>query len=154
MEEPETWRWIWLIAAVGFGLGEMISPGSFFLAPFALGAAVAALAAFAGASLAVGWAIFVVVSLGSFAALRPLARRLDRAGSNPAGVGAGRLIGESGVVLQAIPSGANEVGIVRVGREEWRAQAHDGAPIPTATPITVIEVAGTRVIVAATSALP
>ena len=37
-----------LIAAIVFGLGEIAVAGSFFLAPFAVGAAVAALLAFAG----------------------------------------------------------------------------------------------------------
>ena len=38
--DPEVWRWIWLIAAVVFGVGEMAVAGSFFLAPFAIGATV------------------------------------------------------------------------------------------------------------------
>ena len=45
---PEFWRWIWLIAMVVFGLGEISIAGSFFLAPFAAGAGVAALLAFVG----------------------------------------------------------------------------------------------------------
>ena len=39
MDDPEVWRWIWLVAAVLFAIGEMGSPGSFFLLPFAAGAA-------------------------------------------------------------------------------------------------------------------
>jgi membrane protein implicated in regulation of membrane protease activity len=147
VDDPEVWRWVWLGAAVVFGLGEMSSPGSFFLAPFAIGAVVAALLAFAGAAVALGWLVFVAVSLGSFAALRPLARRLDAAGGNPRGVGASRLIGEEGIVLAPVPDGFDEVGLVRVGREEWRAQSTDGSGIPANTRVTVVEVRGTRVVV-------
>ena len=46
--DPETWRWIWLIAAVAFAIGEMATVGSFFLAPFAVGATVAAVLSFLG----------------------------------------------------------------------------------------------------------
>ncbi len=64
VDEPEFWRWMWLGAAVVFGLGEMTSPGSFFLAPFALGAAVAAVLSFLGVPVGVSWLAFIVVSLG------------------------------------------------------------------------------------------
>ena len=147
MDDPELWRWVWLGAAVVFGLGEMSSPGSFFLAPFAIGAAFAALLSFIGAPVGLAWLVFVIVSFGAFAALRPLARRLDAAGGNPRGVGAGRLVGESGVVLLPVPPGPDAVGLVRVGREEWRAQSADGSPIPEDTQVTVVEVRGTRVVV-------
>lgn len=147
MNDPEFWRWVWLAAAVTFGVGEMTSPGSFFLAPFGIGAAAAAVLSFLGAPIALGWLVFVLVSGGSFMALRPLARRLDAAGPNPRGIGAGRLIGEHGVVLEAVPDGPDALGLVRVGREEWRAQSADNNPIPTGTSVTVIEMKGTRVIV-------
>ena len=147
MDDPEFWRWVWLSAAVAFGAGEMASPGSFFLAPFGLGAAAAAVLSFIGAPVAVGWIVFIVVSLASFVALRPLARRLDEAGGNPKGVGARRLVGEEGIVLTLVPGGPDELGLVRVGREEWRAQSSDGSSIPEHTKVTVVEVRGTRVVV-------
>lgn len=147
MDDPELWRWVWLAAAVTFGVGEMMSPGSFFLAPFGVGAAAAAALAFLGAPVAVGWLVFVLVSGVSFAALRPLARRLDAVSTNTRGVGAGRLVGEQGVVLKSVPDGPDALGLVRIGREEWRAQSADLSGIPAGTPVTVIEVKGTRVIV-------
>ena len=141
------WRWVWLSATVVFALGEMSTAGSFFLAPFAIGAAFAALITFVGAPVGLGWLVFVAVSLGAFAGLRPLARRLDAAGGNPRGVGAGRLVGETGVILDQVPPGPDSVGLVRVGREEWRAQSADGSAIPKDTQVTVVEVRGTRVVV-------
>ena len=39
--------------------------------------------------------------------------------------------------------------MVRVDREEWRAETVDGAPIAAGTIVQVVEVQGTRVIVAA-----
>ena len=141
------WRWVWLVAALAFGLGERASAGTFFLAPFALGAAGAALVSFAGAPIALGWLLFVGLSAVSFAALRPVARRLDSTTRNPLGVGATRLVGEQGIVLSPVPEGPDELGLVRIGREEWRAQSLDGSAIEPHTPVTVVEVRGTRVIV-------
>ncbi len=147
MNEPEFWRWVWLGAAVVFGLGEMHLAGSFFLAPFAVGAAAASVLAFLGVPAGLSWVAFIAVSLGTFAALRPLARRLDQARGNPRGVGAQRLVGEDGIILDLVPSGPDEVGLVRVGREQWRAQSTDGSAIPVGTHVTIVEVRGTRVVV-------
>ncbi len=155
MDDPDLWQWVWLGAALVFGLGEMASPGSFFLAPFAVGAAFAAAAALLGAVTGVSWLVFIVVSVVAFAALRPLARRLDQSGGNPGGVGARRLVGEQALVLQDIPAGLDEVGLIRVGREEWRAQSPDGSSIPKESRVVIAEVRGTRVVVYPTErALP
>jgi membrane protein implicated in regulation of membrane protease activity len=146
MESPEFWRWIWLVAAVGFALGEMSAAGSFFLLPFALGALVAAVLAFAGVAVTIEWIAFVVVTAATFAAFRPLARKLDR--DTPTdGVGAKRLIGEHATVLEAIPASGDTLGLIRVDREEWRAESGDGHPIEKGTPVKVVEVKGTRAVV-------
>lgn len=147
MDDPETWRWVWLAAAVAFGLGEMASAGSFFLAPFAIGAVIAALVSFFGAPIGVGWLLFLLGSGATFAALRPVARRLDASTRTPLGVGAGRLVGQRGIVLTEVPEGPDEVGMVRVGREEWRAQSVDESAIEPGTQVSVIEVRGTRLVV-------
>jgi membrane protein implicated in regulation of membrane protease activity len=152
MDTPEEWRWVWLIATAVFAIGEMASPGSFFLAPFALGAFVASILAFAGVSVGVEWVVFLAVSIATLAALRPVARRLDRNALDH-GVGARRLVGSRATVLEDIPGDA-ELGMVRVDREKWRAQSTDGARIPAGTIVRVAEVQGTRVIVAADTPLP
>lgn len=151
MDSPESWRWVWVAATVAFGLGEMATPGAFFLGPFAIGALVAAGLAFAGVSVALEWGAFVAISLVALVALRPLARRLDRDGPVD-GIGSRRLIGQHGVVLNEIP-GDGELGLVRVDREEWRAESTDGVPIPEGTSVRVADVQGTRVIVHITKEL-
>lgn len=144
MDEPEQWRWIWLGTAVLFGLGEMATPGAFFLAPFAIGAVAASALAFADVDLAIEWGAFVGVSVAAFAALRPLARRLDRHGGSD-GIGSRRLIGRNGRVLQEIGPGVT--GLVRVDQEEWRAESSDRAAIAEGADVRIIDVEGTRVIV-------
>lgn len=145
MNSPEGWRWIWLIAAVLFTAGEMSTPGSFFLFPFAVGALAAAALAFADVGVAGEWVAFVAVSAAALAGLRPLARKLDLEGDGH-GVGSRRLIGQNATVLDAIPGGG-ELGLVRVHREEWRAESFDGSPIPSGAVVRVAEIEGTRVIV-------
>ena len=152
MDSPEQWRWVWIIAAAVFAVGEMTTPGSFFLAPFAVGALVAAILAFAGVSVAVEWIVFLAVSVVTLAALRPLARRLDRSALDH-GVGARRLAGNRATVVRDIP-GASELGMVRVDREEWRAQSADGTPIAAGTTVRIADVQGTRVIVAIDKTAP
>ncbi|HEX2577758.1 MAG TPA: NfeD family protein [Aquihabitans sp.] len=143
--EAETWCWIWLIAAVVFGLGELAVAGSFFLAPFAVGAGVASLLAFAGVPLGLEWVAFLGVSVGSFLALRPLARRLDLEGP-VLGIGSHRQIGQTARVIEAI-DGANDHGSVMLGTEHWRAESTDGQQIPVGATVSVVEVRGTRLLV-------
>jgi membrane protein implicated in regulation of membrane protease activity len=145
MDDPESWRWIWLAAAVIFGVGEMATPGAFFLAPFALGAGAAAVLAFADVSLATQWFAFVGVSIVAFAGLRPLARRLDRDTGGADGIGSRRLIGREGTVLEAIEP--SQLGMVRVESEQWRAEGPEHVSVPVGATIRVASVEGTRLIV-------
>lgn len=151
MDSPSVWAIIWLIAAAGFGVGEMAIAGSFFLMPFAIGAGIAAIASLVGAPIVVGWALFLGGSVASFIALKPLAAKLDAELPNPMGFGANRLIGSPGIVEDDIPDGSTDGGQVKVGGERWRATGRDGMGIPRGTEVTVVEVKGTRVIVQPTT---
>ncbi len=144
--ETEVWRWIWLVAAATFVVGEIAMTGTFFLLPFGVGAAVATVLAFAGASTAWQWLAFVVVSAAAFAAVRPLIRRLDQ-GGNPIGVGAGRLVGETGVVITALSPDPAQLGAVRIGREEWHAETTERGHLPAGTRVEVVQIEGTRAVV-------
>ncbi|MGH9230226.1 MAG: NfeD family protein [Acidimicrobiales bacterium] len=151
MDSPEDWRWVWIIATAVFAIGELTSPGSFFMLPFAIGALVATVLAFLEVDIVIEWLVFVGVSLAVLAVLRPVARRLNRS-VDDSGVGSRRLLGQAAVVLREIPAGV-DVGLVRVDREEWRAQSTDGRVIPIGTAVRVADVQGTRVIVAAVDQL-
>jgi membrane protein implicated in regulation of membrane protease activity len=144
MEDPTLWGVIWLVVAAAAGVGEIFLAGSFFLLPFAAGGLAASLASFLGASLALSWLIFVCVTFVSFLAMRPLARRMN-AVESPARVGANRLVGEHGIVLTTIPGGPAEIGMVRIHREEWRAESVVARPLEPGTPVRVVDVTGTRV---------
>jgi len=147
MDDPSGWRWIWLVAAAVLAVGELAMPGTFFLVSFAIGAAVACVLAFASVSLGLQWLAFVAASAVALAVLVPLGRRITR-GPQAAGVGATRFIGLQGVVLETVPGGdTHDTGLVRIERDEWRAESGTGTELAVGTPIRVCRIEGTRLVV-------
>jgi membrane protein implicated in regulation of membrane protease activity len=112
--------WIaWSIAAVLLAVGEILTPGLFFLGPVALAAVAGAVASLVGAPL---WLQLVVFAVGSFASLgllRPIARR-HLSMPHAIRTGTAALVGAPAVVLQRVDS---QGGRVRIGGEEWTARA-------------------------------
>lgn len=129
-----------------FLAGELATPATFFFLPFALGSATAAALAFFGVGVDVAAVAFLCVSAVAFMALWRRGRRLDRPDDEQEAVGATRWIGQEALVTQTIP-GQTELGLVRLEREDWRAESLTGAPLPVGTPVVVTRVTGTRVIV-------
>jgi membrane protein implicated in regulation of membrane protease activity len=68
-------------------------------------------------------------------------------GGNPIGVGAGRLVGEPGVVVTDLSPDPERMGTVRIGREEWHAETPDRGYLSAGTPIRVVLIEGTRAVV-------
>ncbi len=147
MDEPAVWGGIWLAAAAVLGVGEMLTAGTFWLMPFAVAAVPAAIVSFVGAPVAVGWLVFLAVSVAAFLGLRPLAARLDIDVPTIPGIGSNRLIGHEAVVTVAIPAGSDGTGRVRIGGEIWNAMSRDDIALPEGTDVEVVEVRGTRVVV-------
>jgi membrane protein implicated in regulation of membrane protease activity len=135
---------IWLIVAVVLGVGESLTL-SFFLAPFAAGALVAALVSGAGGGDVVSWVSFLVVSLVVLAALRPVARRhLRQAPSLRTGTAA--LVGRSATVIERVGSDA---GCVRLDGEVWSARPYDEDQVfEVGTHVQVLEIRGATALVA------
>jgi membrane protein implicated in regulation of membrane protease activity len=110
---------VWAVLAVVLAVGEIFTPGLFFLGPVALAAVAAALAAVAGLGPGLQVVVFIGASLASLAVLRPLARAHLRV--PPAlRTGTAALEGAHAVVLQRVDSLG---GRVRIGGEEWSARA-------------------------------
>jgi membrane protein implicated in regulation of membrane protease activity len=136
---------IWLIAAVIFAVGEIATLG-FFLAPFAGGAAVAAVISAAGAGELASWAAFILVSIALLAALRPLARSHRRM---PAQLrtGTAALIGRSAMVTERIANN-EDTGCVKLEGESWTARAYDADEvIEPGKRVQVIEIRGATALV-------
>ena len=147
MDEPEAWRWIWLVALALFAGAELVTPVAFLFLPMAIGAAAAAVCAFAGVDIAVEIAVFVVVSAVSYGVLWPIGRRIAVNAGTSHTTGANRWIGREAIVIDAIPAGIGETGTVRLERERWRAEAATGAPIPAGSTVLITRVDGTRLVV-------
>ena len=113
-------RIAWAIVAVGLAVGEIFTPGLFFLGPLALAAVASAIVAAVGAGIAVQVIVFAVASLASLAVLRPLARAHLRM---PAALrtGTAALVGARAVVLQRVDEHG---GRIKLGGEEWSARAY------------------------------
>lgn len=134
---------VFLVLGLGLSAAEIVAPGLVLL-PFGIGAVIASLTGFVGADPWVQAVVFIVASTATFAALRPVARRLNQSDEDE-GIGARRLVGARAMVLEDIP--ADDSGMVRVDREQWRAESIDQSRIPAGTAVTVAEVRGTRVLV-------
>src|SRR5947209_20630803 len=131
---------LWVVAACAFGVGELLTTG-FFLAPFALGAAIAAIVDVAGAGELASWTVFVVGSLLALAVIRPIARSHMRVPPQIR-TGSAALIGKQAIVLERIVNHEG-VGLVKVDGEVWTARAYDDDDvIEKGTRVDVVEIKG------------
>ncbi len=126
---------IWALIAVGLAVGEIFTPGLFFLGPVAVAAAAAAVVAAFGAPLWLETVVFAGGSLASLAVLRPIARAHLR---SPRAIrtGTAALEGAKAVVLQRVDDMG---GRVKIGGEEWSARSY--TPSEVFDPGTQVEVA-------------
>lgn len=137
--------WGWLILALLFFVGELLTVG-FFLVAFGAAAVLSALAA--GFGLGIVWQlmIFIVFSLIFVFSLRRFADTVSPPQQN-AQVGIDRVLGKKAIVVEPI-NGVSGTGIVRVDAEEWRALPEEpGMEIPERTTVEVVRVEGTRLVV-------
>ena len=136
---------IWLIAAGVLGVGEM-HQGAFYLAPFALGAALAAVVSLLGAGAALSAVVFVAASAIVFATLRPVASR-HRQLPPSIRTGAAALVGRPAIVLERIANDEG-VGCVRIGGEVWTARSYDDDEVFDAGErVEVVEIRGATALV-------
>jgi membrane protein implicated in regulation of membrane protease activity len=137
---------IWLVAACLLGVGEM-HQGGFYLAPFAFGAALAAVVSLLGVGAALSAVVFAVASGIVFLTLRPVARRHRRL---PPSIrtGAAALIGRPAIVLERIANHEG-VGCVKIdGGEVWTARSYsDDDVIDVGQRVEVVEIRGATALV-------
>jgi membrane protein implicated in regulation of membrane protease activity len=133
------------LAAIALAVGEVLTPGLFFLGPVAVAAGAAALASLLGAGAALSLIVFIAGSLASLAVLRPIARRhvrlpaLSRTGTDA-------LVGRKALVTRRVDVHG---GRVRIGGEEWTARTYiDGQVIEEGTTVDVIQIEGATALVA------
>src|ERR1700758_4854883 len=135
---------IWAIVTVLLAIGEIFTPGLFFLGPIALAALAATVVAALGGPT---WLQIVVFGAGSFAAvglLRPIARRhltMPRA----IRTGAAALEGAKAIVLQRVDGCG---GLVKIGGEEWSARSYmPDEAFDVGTEVEVVQIQGATALV-------
>jgi len=111
---------IWAVLAIALAVGEIFTPGLFFLGPVALAAVLAGVVAVAGGGVALTLVAFIVASVASLAFLRPIARRHVRMPAISR-TGTDALAGRPAVVLRRVDGVG---GRVRIGGEDWSARAY------------------------------
>jgi len=137
---------IWLVAACVLGVGEM-HQGGFYLAPFAAGAALAAIVGLLGVSGLLSAIVFLAASGIAFTTLRPVAQRHRRL---PPSIrtGAAALVGRPAIVMERI---ANDEGMGSVkidGGEVWTARSYDEHEVIDAGErVEVVEIRGATALV-------
>jgi membrane protein implicated in regulation of membrane protease activity len=135
---------IWAIAAVLLSVGEIFTPGMFFLGPVALAAVAAAVVALLGVGVALQFVVFIAGSIATVAFLRPIARRhLHMPAALRTGTAA--LEGTKAVVLQRVDVNG---GRVRIGGEEWSARAYiEDQVFEPGTRVEVVKIEGATALV-------
>jgi membrane protein implicated in regulation of membrane protease activity len=134
---------IWIVLAVILAAAELMSL-SFFLVPFAAGAALGALAELAGWGSVVALGVALVSSGLLLARVRPIARRhLSTPPRIRSGVAA--LVGQTAVVTAHVDDNG---GAIKLGGEIWTARAYqDGEFIAAGRRVHVAEIQGATALV-------
>jgi membrane protein implicated in regulation of membrane protease activity len=134
----------WSIAAVLLAVGEIFTPGLFFLGPVAAAAVAGAVAAAVGAAVWLQLVIFIAGAVASIGLLRPIARAHLRM-PTALRTGTAALEGAPAVVIQRVD---RDGGRVRIGGEEWSARAFmDDQVLEPGTRVEVMKIEGATALV-------
>jgi membrane protein implicated in regulation of membrane protease activity len=135
---------IWSIVAVLLAVGELVTPGMFFLGPVALAAVAAAIVGAVGLGAVAQLLVFVLGSIASVAVLRPIARSHLRMPPELR-TGSDALVGAKAVVLQRVDMNG---GRVKIGGEEWSARTFfDEQVLEPGTRVEIAKIEGATALV-------
>ena len=136
---------IWLVLMVLFLIAEAATVVTVSLW-FAVGALAALIVAATGGSIGFQVFVFLAVSGGLLACLRPLVRKHFTPKLTRTNVDA--VVGSEGYVTADIDNVA-ATGSVKLGAMEWTARSSAGAPIPKGTLVRVDRIEGVKAFVTA-----
>jgi membrane protein implicated in regulation of membrane protease activity len=135
---------IWALVALGLAVGEIFTPGLFFLGPVALAAVVAGILALAGAGAIVQVIVFIAAAVASVGFIRPIAKAHLRVPS-ALRTGTAALTGAKALVLQRVDA---DGGRVKIGGEEWSARSYmDGQVFEPGSRVEVVKIEGATALV-------
>jgi membrane protein implicated in regulation of membrane protease activity len=134
---------VWILLAVILAVGEVMSL-SLFLAPFAAGALLGAVAELAGAGTIVALIVFLISSGVFLGFVRPIARRHLH---TPAQIrtGTAALVGQTAVVTARVD---DDAGAVKLEGEVWTARPYvEGEVIEVGRRVHVVQISGATALV-------
>jgi membrane protein implicated in regulation of membrane protease activity len=135
---------VWVLVAVGLTVGEILTPGLFFLGPVAVAAVASAVVAAIGAGWLVQLIVFVAGAAASLALLRPIARAHLRM-PHAIRTGAAALEGSRALVLERVDASG---GRVKIGGEVWSARAYvESQVLEPGTWVEVMQIDGATALV-------
>ena len=111
---------VWAIVSVLLAVGEIFTPGLFFLGPIAVATLAATVTAALGGPVWLQVAVFGVGSFASLGLLRPIARQHLKM-PHAIRTGTAALEGAKATVLQRVDGRG---GRVKIGGEEWSARSY------------------------------
>lgn len=135
--------WVWVIVMALAAFVEAATPVLVSIW-FSVGALVAMLAAYFGASLTVQLLLFVFVSIAALVGARPLAKRFVDPHIVP--TNADRLLGAKAQVTEEI-NNEHASGAVYIDGKTWTARSEDGDIIPAGEQVEVIRMEGVKLFV-------
>ena len=139
--------YIWLTLAIVFAITEVVTVGLTTIW-FSLGALVSLLLVICGVdNITVQIVVFVLVSLLSLIATRPLVKKYINKKVQP--TNADRCIGKEAFVTEEINNVLSK-GAVKVNGVEWSARSEDNSVIEIGEKVKIISIDGVKVIVQTT----
>lgn len=136
-------QWLWVIILVGTLIVEVVTFGNLISVWFSIGALAAYFAYIFGLSFPIQLTVFIVVSVLSLLAVRPLAANYFR--GNIVATNADRIIGQHTTLVKAVKS--NEWGEVNVYGTVWSVAELNNRPLDAGTIVEVVAIEGAKLIV-------
>lgn len=134
---------IWAVAIVAFGVFEGMT-AQLVSIWFVFGSVAALIAAFCHAPFILQVVIFVIVTIITLIATRPIVKKKIHAKIQP--TNADRCIGQNGVVIEEI-NNLHSTGQVKADGKVWTARSSDQSIIPPDTVVEVEKIDGVKLIV-------
>lgn len=135
--------YVWIAAIVLFGLAEAATAGLVSIW-FVAGSVAALVCCSLGGALGLQLVLFVVVSLGTLIATRPLARRMLDRTLTP--TNADRVLSDAAKVTERIDN-ENSTGAVYADGKTWTARSANGDVIEKGTMVQVVKMEGVKLFV-------
>ena len=135
---------IWMVLMIGFLAMEASCPCHLVSIWFAVGALVAAVAAWLNAEVWLQVILFLTVSCALLAAMFPLVKKYMKPRIVKTNVDA--VVGSRGYVTETVDN-MDAVGQVKLGAMYWTARSEEGEPIAVGTLVQVTRIEGVKAFV-------